>query len=293
MANFLVDHDRMATGCHVQPADTRAGMVKYTGPRIKESDYESTDALRPYVPLGLCQASVPACCEFATIKAYMTKFHVTTGKPSVPLSICASYQENVNGDFTSGDAPMHSLRSLATKGAYPVVDGLPVWFDRPRSVPADAVARRHLFRADEFEDCQEAADLISAILNMDPTNIGIDWYDTDVNPGPTGHLLVRGNRVVGGHSLTGCGIVMNYRPSPSGLGILFNNHHGDKLTPTQHDERGNTFTFPVWGDDGFGVMPIERAVAGMPKYGAFALRSVFVPDAILSDVPTPNFSSAA
>jgi hypothetical protein len=283
----------MATGCKPQPPSTRATMPKFSGSRIPRSQYRSTDAMRRFVPLGKCQSSVPACCEYATIKCYQTKYGIVTGQSYPELSFCGNYQEQTGGDFTAGDMPLHAIKSLAEKGAYPVVPGLPEWFDRPMQIPAQAASKRHLFRADEWEECADEDDVVSAALNMDPVNVGIDWFDTDVNPGPTGHLQVQGNRLLGGHSLIVCGVVMGYRYSPSGIGLLFGNHHGDSKTPAMHDERGNTFKFPVWGDDGFGVMPIERIRDGIGKYGSFALRSIYLPDADLAGGPDPKFPDSA
>ena len=117
--------------------------------------------------------------------------------------------------------------------------------------------------------------MVSDILSLSPCNIGIWWYDTDVNA-PNGELKVRGNSRLGGHAVVACGIVMNYSNSPSGVGIIINNHHGDSQTPATKDERGNTIRSGIWGKDGFGCVPIERLNNDIPTFGSFGLRSVMV-----------------
>lgn len=295
MADEL-DPQLMATGCLPQPPSTRVGAA-YTGVRTPRDRWVSTDTMRAFVPRGKCQSTVPACNWYTTGKGYQTKYAMMTGKPYPEVSYCAGYAEDTNNNFNVGTMPADSIRAIAAKGCLPVVPGLPEWFNSPRRVPPEAVAGRKNLRADEWEMCQTGEDVVSAILNGDPVNIGIDWFDSDANPGPTGHLPVRGQcfqpRCPGGHSVLACGVVMGYALSPSGVGILFNNHHGDSLTRAQQDERGRTLTFPVWGDDGFGVMPLERIANGIPRYGSWALRSVFIPADALADVPDPQFPAAA
>lgn len=282
----------LATGCLPQPIETRVGVrVGYTGPMFPTRQYRNFDALRRFVPRGKCQSSVPACNWYTTGKAYQTVYAFTTGKPYPEVSYCAGYQEATGGDFNAGTLPIDSIRAISERGLFPASDALPEWFNRPRLIPADAVSGRKLLRADEWEEARSAEEIISALLNADVLNIGIDWYAQDVNPGPTGHLGLRG-RLVGGHSVLACGVVMDYANSPSRIGILFNNHHGDSMTPAFQDERGNKLQFPVWGDDGFGVVPIERVVDGAAKYGAWVLRTVMMRGQDLNDVPVPNFHAA-
>lgn len=280
-----------ATGCLPQPVGTRLGShcTPYTGRKIDRSEWRSTDAMRRYVPRGKCQFHVPACNWYTTVKALQTKYFMTTGRVIPSLSYCAGYQEDTNGDFDRGTLPLESIRMIADRGVPPAIDGLPEWFDRRRNIPARAQEQRAFYKADEWEECDTAEDVISAILNNDPVNLGIWWYDSDANPGPSGRLG-RGRGGRGGHSVLGCGIVMDFPNSPSGVGILFNNHHGDSETPARTDERGRQLTYPVWGDDGYGVVSIERVAEGIPIFGCWALRTVTV-NPVDVVVPNPNFES--
>jgi hypothetical protein len=280
----------LATGCLPQPLGTRtaAGYRTYTGAAIDRKDWRSTDAMKPFVPRGKCQSHVPACNWYTTGKALQTKYFLTTGKLYPEVSYCAGYQEDTNGNFDAGTLPLDSIRMIANRGIPPAIAGLPEWFDRPRQIPADAQNARMNYRADEWEECKSAEQVVSAILNNDPVNLGIWWFDSDANPGPTGHLPVRGRGGRGGHSVLGCGLVLDYAPSPSRVGVLFNNHHGDSKTPASRDERGRELKFPVWGDDGFGVVPLERVAEGIPVFGCWALRSVTVRNQDLN-VPKPIF----
>ena len=284
----------MATGCLPAAPQAFAGLPAYSGDLIPPEQYRTTEAMKPFVQRGLCQASVPACCEYACLKCYLSKYAMTTGKTPPKLSFCATYQDAVGGDFSAGDVPPHAVAILAGKGAYPASDELPVWFGSPRRVPAAAEASRHLYRADEWEKCGSAAEVISAVLNGDPVAFCVEWFTSDRSPGPEGELPVQGDYAVGGHALFGWGLLLGYHLSPSGVGVRFNNHHGDKETPAITDEHGRQFLIGVWGDDGDGVMPIERIIRGFAIYGpAAALRSVYVPDSAFSDVPTPKFKDAA
>jgi hypothetical protein len=287
------DTIKMATGCLPQPMDTRVGKccAPYTGARIPPGEWRSSDALKPYVPRGKCQRHVPSCNWHTTGKAYQTKYAFMAGTPGKypEVSYVAGFAEDTGNDFNVGTMPLESIRAIAERGLFPVTPDLPEWYDRPRRFPEDAQRRRALFRADEWEQCVTREDVVSALLNNDPVNIGIDWWDSDANPGPTGHLPVAGRGGKGGHSVLACGVVMGYALSPSGVGILFNNHHGDSHTPAFRDERGRQLKFPVWGDDGFGVVPVERVERGAPLYGCWALRTVYLLNDDL-DVPTPNFA---
>ena len=284
----------LATGCLPQPPDTRVGVaVGYTGTLVPESQWASADALKRFVPRGKCQGSVPACNWYTTGKAYQTKYAYMSGGKCPQVSYCAGYQEDTGGNFRVGTMPLDSIKAIAARGLHPVTPDCPEWFNSPRRIPAAVEAARPLYRADEWEELRTKAEIVSAILNNDPVNAGMDWYDSDANPGPTGHLPVRGSGRPGGHSVLFCGVVTGYAPSPSGVGLLFNNHHGDSQTPATKDERGRTLRFPVWGDDGFGVVPVERVEADARKYGAWALRTVYVRNEDLADVPTPKFGDLA
>lgn len=282
----------MATGCLPQPISTRTGIDLYTGVLIPPSQYKSTRVLAQYVPRGKCQSSVPACNWYSTVKAYQTVFAMRTGKPYPELSYCANYQIATNGDFDAGTMPLDAIKQISQQGIVPVGPDCPEWFNRPRQISAELMQRRSIFRGLGWEECRTAGQVISATINTDPVNIGIDWFAEDVNPGPSGFIGVNG-RLIGGHSVLAIGVEMGYKYSPSGIGIVFSNHHGDKLTPAFKDERGNTLQFPVWGDDGIGIVPIERVAAGIVKYGAFSLRSIMLTADMLGDLPTPNFSQAA
>lgn len=282
----------MATGCLPQPISTRTGIDLYTGALIPPAKYKSTRVLAQFVPRGKCQSSVPACNWYSTVKAYQTVFAMRTSLPYPQLSYCANYQIATNGDFNAGTMPLDAIRQISQQGIVPVGPGLPEWFNRPRQIPAELIQRRSLYRGLGWEECRTAGQVISAVINTDPVNIGMDWMSEDVNPGPTGHLGV-GGHVIGGHSVLAIGIELGYKLSPSGIGVVFSNHHGDKLTPALKDERGNTLQFPVWGDDGIGIVPIERVADGIVKYGSFTLRSIMLTAEMLGDLPTPNFSQAA
>lgn len=284
----------MATGCMPQPMETRVGFrVGYTGTQIKPSDYESVSVMRNYVPRGKSQGSVPACNIYTTGKCFQTVYAMRTGKPYPQVSYCAMYQEITHGDFEAGTLPIDAIRVAASRGFYPVSDDCPEWFNQPRRIAGAIEDQRHTLRTDEWEEVRTREDLLSAIMNNDPVDAGIDWYREDVNPGPKGRLGVRGSQLLGGHSVEFMGVVMGYDLSPSRIGVLFNNHHGDSETPAMTDERGNKLQFPIWGDDGFGIVPIERLEAGIPKYGAWAMRSVMIRSADLIDVPTPRFIGSA
>lgn len=282
----------MATGCLPQPISTRTGIDLYTGVMIPPEQYRSTRVMARYVPRGKCQSSVPACNWYSTLKAYQTVFAMRTGKPYPELSYCANYQIDTNGNFDAGTMPLESIRQITRDGIVPVGPGLPEWFNQPRQIPPELMKRRSLFRGLGWEECRTGAQVISAILNTDPVNIGIDWMSEDVNPGPTGFLGV-GGRIIDGHSVLAIGVEMGYHLSPSRIGIVFSNHHGDKLTPAFQDERGNQLKFPVWGDDGIGIVPIERVQAGIVKYGSFSLRSIMLTSDMLGDLPAPIFTAAA
>ena len=279
-----------ATGCLEQPPETRVGAQcgAYTGRSIPRSDWATTDALKRYVPRGKCQFTVPACNWYATLKAWQIKYALVTGKPAPDVSYCAGYQEDTGGNFNVGTMPLRSIRQIAERGIHLATPDLPEWFNRPRRVPADVAAARVELRADEWEQVQTADEIVSALLNNDPIDFGMDWWDPDANPGPTGELAVSHRGEPGGHALTGWGVLMGYRLSPSGVGIRFNNHHGDSKTPAQADERGRKILSGIWGNDGDGIVPIERVVAGARKYGAWALRTVTIRDIDLPDL-TPKF----
>ena len=278
-----------ALGCIPQPRSTRAALPRYDGPRINPADYYSTDYMRQFVPMGKSQKSVPACCAYATGKIWQLVYRLRTGKPAPDVSYCALYEEATGGNFNEGTMPLDLIRRMQRDGIPPATAALPEWFDSARRIPAESQAARKMLRADEWQECHTRDDVISAILSLRPVNVCMQWRQADSNPGPTGRLKLNAGRVLGGHSLVGCGIVMGYSESPSGVGILLNNHHGDSKVPAQRDERGNLLTYPVWGDDGFGVVPIERVEEDMESFGSFALSSVMVRSEDL-DVPEPHFA---
>lgn len=290
-ADEIVPPQAFATGCLPQPPQTRS-LAAYSGPLVAPNKRFSTDAMRRYVPRGKCQSSLPACCSYTTVKAIQTKYRMATGKLFPELSYAAAHQEITGGRMSRGARPLDSIELVSKRGVPPVVPGLPEWFKTVTAIPPAATALRLAYRGDEWEEIVRAEQTLDAIYNNDPVNVCIWWYDSDANPGPTGHLPVRGSGEAGGHSVLGCGIVIGYRLSPSGVGILINNHHGDSQTPAMKDERGRTLRFSAWGDDGFGVVPIERIAAGLPDFGSYALRTVTLRDADL-DVPAPQFLDEA
>lgn len=290
MADIILTPADLATGCLEQPASTRVGTaVGYTGTMIPKSQWKPTDALKPYVPKGKCQFTVPACNWYAALKAFQTKYALTVGGKYPEVSYMAGYQEDTGGNFRVGTMPLDAIRTMASKGIHPIGPGCPEWFDSPRRIPQEIEAVRPTLRADEWEEVRVLDEIMSALLNTDPLDAGVDWWDSDANPGPDGHLPVRGSGRSGGHALTFYGIVMDYTPSPSRIGISFSNHHGDSLTPAVEDERGRKLRLGVWGNDGCGVMPVERLLSGAPRYGAWALRSVRVRNEDLDRVPDPVF----
>lgn len=283
----------LATGCLPTPMDVRlsSGIRQgYTGTMVPKGEWRSTQALKPFVPRGRCQKHVPSCNWHTTGKAYQTKYAFMTGGRFMPnVSYVAGFQEDTGGNFDTGTLPINSIKAIATKGMHPVGPECPEWFDRPRKIPASVEAERFKYRADEWEEIRTLEELMSAILNNDPVNAGIHWYNADANPGPTGHLKHRPPGQHGGHSVLFFGALMNYQYSPMGIGIVFNNHHGDSKTPGGKNEFGQEMKFPSWGDDGFGVVPVERLIEGMPLYGAWALRTVYIQNEHLNDVPQPKF----
>lgn len=285
---YEIKPESMATGLEPQPKESRT-LGAYTGQRIPASDYASTDALKRFVPRGKCQRTLPGCSSWTNGKCVQAKYAYMTGGKYPELSYAAMHQEITGGKMNRGSRPVDGIELIAKRGCPLATPNLPEWFASPRNFPADAVNDRMAYRADEWEECMSVEDVLSAILNMDPVNLGFWWYDSDANPGPTGHLPVRGSGGRGGHSLIGCGIVMGYAKSQSGVGVLFNNHHGDKLSSSTVDERGRTLRYPVWGDDGFGVVPVERLVEGIEDFGCYALRTVTIRNEDIN-VPVPKFA---
>ncbi len=272
--DILLSPGQLALGLEPSPSGT-TGLEPFTGTPIPRSAWVSTDALKPFVPRGKCQFSVPACTEYTNGKMYQTKLAHMTGRPGfvVPISYCANHQEITNGNMNRGSRAVDCIRQMVEKGLYPAGPNLPEWFDRPRQLPA---VERTPFAGDEWEEIFDADEVVSSLLGLNPVNVGFDWCQRDVTPGPAGHLVMDAGRVLGGHSVLACGVVMGYTPSPSHVGILFSNHHGDSQTPNQRNEFGQDMGAGVWGADGFGVVPIERVAAGIPKYSCCTLRTVKV-----------------
>jgi hypothetical protein len=283
MPDIEISFQQMGLGnCPLPP-----GAVKpkaFSGKLIPFDQWQSTEYMLQFVPRGKCQFTQPSCNSYATGKTWQTKYALTVGKPGFvrEVSYSALHQEITGGNMDEGSMPLDAIRINQEKGLPPVSDQLPEWFERTRPFPPNTPEQRKLNRADEWEECPSGAYVGSAIQAMQPCNIGVWWYDSDVNPGPTGELKVRGSSRLGGHAIVACGIVMGYRHSPRGIGIIISNSHGDSKTPSTKDERGNTIRSGVWGNDGFGILPIERLDNDIPTFGAFALRSVMVNDGDLS-----------
>lgn len=286
----VLDFSQMATGCEPQPPETRSSLSEYTGKIIDPSDYYSTDGLKRFVPRGKCQSSLPACCTYTTLKLVQAKYSYMTGGKYPEFSYAAAHQEITGGRMSRGARPIDSIELVANRGIPLATPNLPEWFSSPRKFPDDAVADRMDVRAAEWQHIRNGKEAVSAILNMDGVNVCIWWYDSDANPGETGYLPVRGRGGKGGHSVVGCGVLLGYELSPSRIGIIIGNHHGDKQTPAMKDERGRTLRFPSWGNDGFGVVPIERVEDGIPDFGCYALRTVTIRNEDLN-VPEPKFAT--
>lgn len=277
MPDILLSPDQLALGNNPLPPGAMKPRLS-AAKLIPQSDWYSTEYLKQFVPRGKCQFNQPSCNSYATGKVWQTKYACTIGKAGFvrPVSYSALHQEITGGNMDDGSMPLDSIRINQERGLIAASSSLPEWYSSPRNLTQFQDSRK-LNRADEWEDCPSGAYIVSAVLAMQPCDFGIWWYDTDVNA-PNGELVVRGRTRLGGHALVACGLVMGYHNSPSGVGILFNNHHGDSQTPSQTDERGNSIRAGIWGNDGFGIVPIERLDADVPTFGAFALRSVMVND---------------
>jgi len=245
---------------------------------IPRSDWYTTEYLKQFVPRGKCQFNQPSCNSYATGKAYQTKYAQIVGKAGFvrPVSYSALHQEITGGNMDEGSSPLDSIRLNQEKGLRAATQQLPEWYSSPHQLASNDTTRL-LQRADEWEDCPSGAYIVSAVLAMQPCDFGMWWCEGDVNAA-NGELTMNPGRKLGGHALVACGVVMGYKNSPSGVGILLNNHHGDSQTPSQTDERGNSIRAGIWGNDGFGIVPIERLDTDVPSFGAFALRSVYVND---------------
>lgn len=283
----VFDAGQMGMGCLEQPPETRS-LGSYTGQRIDRSQWTTVNTLKRFVPVGKCQFDLPGCCSWTTGKAVQTKYAYMVGGGYPQLSYAALHQLVTGGRMNRGARPIDSIEGVAKSGIPIVTPQLPEFFKSVRQLPKDAVEAGRAYLAHEWEECQSPEDVVSALLNNDPVNIGIWWYDSDANPGPSGHLPVRGSGGKGGHSVEAYGVLMGYPKSPSGVGIVFSNHHGDKAVPAFKDERGRTLRSGVWGDDGCGVVPIERLIDGIPAFGCYALRTVTIRNEDLN-IPDPNF----
>lgn len=279
----ILSFDQMGLGNCPIPEGTVKPKA-YSGPMLPREQWFSSDALIDFVPRGKCQFDQPSCNAYATGKVWQTKYALTVGKKNFvrPVSYSALHQEITGGRMNDGSMPVDAINLIQSKGLFPVTSMLPEWYKQVQQIPPDAALARKLNRADEWEECYDGSGVVNACLALKPCNIGIWWYDSDVNPGPTGYLKVSGRSKLGGHAVVACGVLMGYDYSPSGVGIIINNHHGDSKTPATTDERGNTIRAGVWGNDGFGVLPIERLNKDIPTFGAFCLGSVYVNDADLN-----------
>lgn len=293
----------LATGLLEQPMSTRVGacMAPYSGDDIPRSEYKTTTLMKKWLPLGVCQFWVPACCQYTSVKSYIGLYAFNTGGLIYPnLSYCALHQEVTNGSvdregkFNMGARPLDAMQHMLTYGIPTVEEGLPAFYDRPRPIPSLAQANRKRYVPDEWEHIDNTNQLISAHHGIGYSNIGIEWWQSDANPGPQGFLPVKGTGRKGGHSVVGCGFIFNYPLSPSGCGILFQNHHGDEKTQAGGKNEFGGATCPIWGDNGFGVAPIERVERGIEIFGCWWMRSVTLRNEDLAIIKgKPQFNTAS
>lgn len=266
-------------GLEPTPSGT-TGLPAYTGAVIPRSEWASTYAMKRFVPRGKTQFNLPACTSYTNGKMFQTAIAVAVGRAGwwPEVSYCAAHQEITRNNMQQGSRAVDCIRLMVDRGLVPVMDGVPEFYGTPRQLPAAAQQERLKYAGGEWEEVFSVEQAVSAILSNHPVNIPVDWREADTNPGPTGHLKLNAGRLLGGHSILGCGIVLNYPESPSGLGFLCGNHHGDKLTPNTKNEFGQVMKAGSWGDDGFCVVPAERVAVAIPKYSSCALRTVKVLD---------------
>jgi hypothetical protein len=268
----------MALGCEPCPQGT-TGLPRYSGPQVPQSEWKAVDALRPFAPLGKCQFNLPACCTYTRVKAYQTLHAFHSGKVGnfPEVSYAAMHQEATGGRMQQGARPVDVLRT-APQGLVPVSPETPEFFTSPRNFSGKG---RELLKEDEWQEVFGLEDTVSAVLSLHAVNVCLDWRQRDANPGPTGELVMEAGGMLGGHSVLAVGIRFDYRNSPSGIGVIIQNHHGDKLSSGGKNEFG--LVSGVWGDNGFGIVPIERIVAGAEKYSSTALRTVMIQDKDLAN----------
>lgn len=267
----------MALGCEPTPQGT-TGLKKWAGLLIPESDWKPVNALEQFVPLGKCQYSLPACCSYSRGKAYQTLHAFHSGKVGnyPQISYAAMHQEATNGNMNQGARPDDMFR-LARNGIVPADVEVPEYYTTPRNYKGTG---RDLNMEDEWYELFGLNDTVSALMSLHACNVCFDWRQKDSNPGPSGELVMDAGGYLGGHSLMACGIRFDYRHSPSGIGVRINNHHGDELTSGGENEFGQVSG--VWGDNGFGWVPIERVIAGAKVYSSTALRTVQILDSNLA-----------
>jgi hypothetical protein len=262
----------LALGCEPTPQGT-TGLPRYAGAAIPRSEWRPVDVLRKYAPRGKCQFNLPACCTYTQLKQFQTLYAFACDGYYPEVSYAAMHQEVTGGRMQQGARPVDTMRLATTKGIVPASAEAPEFFTSPRRFSG---AGRELLVPHEQEELFTLEELVSSILNLEAPNVCLDWRERDANPGPSGECVMDAGRLLGGHSVLAVGVRFDYRHSPSGIGVLIQNHHGDKLSSGGKNEFG--MVSGVWGDDGFGWIPAERLVDGAGKYTSTTLRTVKVLD---------------
>lgn len=269
-----MSHEVMALGCLESPQG-ETGLPRYSGQLIDRSKWKRVDVLRRFAPRGKCQFNLPGCCTWTQLKQFQTMYAFNCDGYFPELSYAAMHQEVTGGIMSRGARPVDTMRLSVSKGIIPVSKDTPEFFTTPRQLNT---AGRELYVPGENEEIFTVDELVSAIINLEAPNVCLDWRERDTNPGPSGELYDdrEAGGILGGHSVLGVAVRFDYAKSPSGIGIGFQNHHGDKKSSGGPNEFGRVSG--VWGDDGFGWMPVERAIIGARKYSSTTLRTVKILD---------------
>lgn len=266
-----------ALGCLPNdPTKPKAALPKYGGQLIPRDQWKGPPItfLKDYVPKGMCQFDLPACCTYSQVKQYLTMYAYVCGRPGfkpVEISCAAMHQEVTGGNMDQGARPVDTMKLACEKGYVPASKEAPVFFKQPRRYSG---AGREMFKPHEQEEVTTEDEIVSALMSDSALNLCMDWREGDTNPGPKGELKMSAGRVLGGHSIIGCGVRFDYPHSPSGRAALIGNHHGDEESSGGVNEFGQRSG--VWGDNGFAWVPIELVVDGARKYTCTVLRTVQV-----------------